>query len=145
MRGELQPGAQSLPGAAHLAGWAPTVLICARDPLLDELYGTLLWNPQVERYLASSLASGLMVAVAARPHLIILDRDLPEAERLITYVRSTPQLFGTAVAVISRDYFPTAEAGLLGAGADAIFRLPATPEWNVRLARLLLANTRLGP
>ena len=98
----------------------------------------------MERHLAYDLASALTVAIAARPDLVALDRDLPGAERLVAYVRSAPRLAAAAVAIISRGYRPTIEAALLEAGADAILRLPVTAAWNARLSRLVLASALFG-
>jgi DNA-binding response OmpR family regulator len=116
---------------------APVVLICAPNPLADELFDTLLWRTGVERHVASDVDGALLFAVAARPDLVVVDRNLPEAERLVSFIRHDPRLSRTAVAVLSHGARDAGEIGLIAAGADVVLRLPVTPDWDARLHRLL--------
>jgi CheY-like chemotaxis protein len=116
---------------------APVVLICAPNPLADELFETLLWRTGVERHVASDVDGALLFAVAARPDLVVVDRNLPEAERLVNFIRHDPRLSGAAVAVLSHGARDACETGLIAAGADVVLRLPVSPGWDARLRRLL--------
>ena len=117
----------------------PVILICAPDPLTDELHDTLLWRDGIERHVASSFPEALSKAVAARPDLVVVDRDLPEARRLVEDLRTVGKF---AVAIVARGDFEPDEVGLLEAGAYAILRLPAGPEWDERVARLMQVAQR---
>lgn len=118
------------------------VLICAADPLTDELHGTLLWRQEIERHVATHYAHALTIAVAARPDLVVVDRDLPAAERLVRSLRSDPTTRAVSIAVMARGPHDDSELRLLEAGANAVLRLPAGPEWDERLAPLLSVAPR---
>ena len=114
------------------------VLICTHAPTLDaDLGGTLLFRQDVERRVFAKQDEARMFAVAARPQVVVVDRDLPWAGRFIAALREDPSTRGLSVVVMARGDFDSGEVDLLEAGANAILRLPAGPEWNERLERLM--------
>ena len=114
------------------------VLICSHaEDLKADLGGTLLWRDDMERQVAAKMEEAQMLAVAARPRLVVIDRDLPWAVRIVTALREDPSTRALSVVVIARGDFDAAEVELLECGANAILRLPAGPEWNQRLQRLM--------
>lgn len=120
----------------------PVVLICAPDPLSDALHDTILWRQDIERHVASRFEDALTIAVAARPHLVVVDRDLPRALRLVENLRHDPATRGVSIVVAARGDFEPAELGFLQAGANAILRLPAGPDWDDRLSQLMQVSAR---
>jgi DNA-binding response OmpR family regulator len=120
----------------------PAVLICAPDPLTDELHGTLLWREGVERHVATRFSDALTVAVAARPQLVVVDRDFPDSEKLVASLREDRSTRGASIVVIARGDFQAREIHLLEAGANAILRLPVTEAWDERLSGLLKVAQR---
>jgi CheY-like chemotaxis protein len=78
-----------------------------------------------------------MMAVAARPDIVIVDRELPRSGRLVAALREDPSTRGLSIVVAARGDFDPSEVELLEAGANAILRLPAGPEWDERLPRLM--------
>jgi hypothetical protein len=114
------------------------VLICSHAAdLKADLGETLLWRHDVERHVVSKMEEARMLAVAARPRLVVIDRDLPWAARAVSALREDPSTRGLSVVVMARGDFDAAEVELLECGANAILRLPAGPEWNDRLQRLM--------
>lgn len=114
------------------------VLICSHaEGLETDLGSTLLWRQDVERQVATRMEEVLMLAVAARPRVVVVDRDLPWAGRVLAALRENPSTRGLSLVVMARGDFDPAEVELLEAGANAILRLPAGPEWNQRLERLM--------
>lgn len=120
----------------------PSILICAPDPLADDLHGTLLWRDGNERHLAASFEDALVIAVAARPDLIVVDRDLPRVLRLVEDLRRDPQTRRSSIAVAARGELNDIELQLLQAGANAVIRVPAGPEWDDRLGELMRVPAR---
>jgi CheY-like chemotaxis protein len=119
----------------------PSVLICAPEPLTDELIGTLIWRQDVERHLANRLQDAIVMAVSSRPDLVVVDSVLLQADRLVGDLRLEATTASVSIVVIARDGAHSAE-GFLAAGADAILQLPAGPEWDERLSPLLFVPTR---
>ena len=115
----------------------PVVLICSQAELEGDLGHTLLWREGVERHVASRLEDARMMAVAAKPDIVIVDRELPRSDKLVAALREDPSTRGLSIVVAARGDFDPAEVELLEAGANAILRLPAGPEWDERLPRLL--------
>ena len=114
------------------------MLICSHaEDLQADLGGTLLWRHDIERQVAIKMDDARVIAVAAKPRLVVVDRDLPWAGRFLTALREDPSTRGLSMVVIARGDFDPAEVELLEAGANAILRLPATAEWNARLERLM--------
>jgi DNA-binding response OmpR family regulator len=120
----------------------PAVLICSHGDVEKDLAGTLLWRDDMERKVVIKMDEALMLAVAAKPRLVVIDRDLPWAARVVTALREDASTRGLSVVVIARGDFDPAEVELLECGANAILRLPASPEWNERLQRLLAVPAR---
>ena len=118
------------------------LLICAPDPSADELHQTLLWREGLERYTASRVEEALPTAVAVRPHLVVVDRELPGAVRLIQDLRQEPSTRHASIAVLTRGPFELDEVDFLEAGANDILRLPVGPDWDRRLGRLLTVPPR---
>ncbi len=115
----------------------PAVLVCSHGDVKKDLGGTLLWRDDIERQVVIKMDEALLLAVAAKPRLVVIDRDLPWAERAIAALRADPATRGLSLVVMARGDFDPAEVELLEAGANAILRLPAGPEWNERLQRLM--------
>jgi CheY-like chemotaxis protein len=117
----------------------PVVLIVAAGPLADELHHTLLGRTGVELRSATTRKAALALAVAVRPALALVDRDLPRARHLVKELRETCRL---SIAVVARGDFDPEEQELLEAGANAVLRLPADADWDERLARLIAVAPR---
>lgn len=120
----------------------PIALICSQAELEGELGHTLLWRAGMERHVATRLEDAQMMAVAARPDIVVVDRELPRSDRLVAALRDDPATRGVSIVVAARGDFDPAEVELLEAGANAILRLPAGPEWDERLPRLLNVPVR---
>jgi DNA-binding response OmpR family regulator len=120
----------------------PTVLFCSTSDLEGDLGQTFLWREDIERHLAGRLEEARTLALAARPHMIVVDRDLPRAGDLITGLRQDPATRPLSIVVLGRGDFDPAELELMEAGANAIFRLPAGPEWDERLIKLIRVPAR---
>ena len=120
----------------------PVALICTQADLEPELGHTLLWRAGVERHLAGRLEDARMMAVAARPDIVVVDRELPRSDKLVAALREDPTTRGLSIVVAARGDFDPSEVELLEAGANAILRLPAGPEWDERLPRLMDVPTR---
>jgi len=119
------------------------VLICTHAPTIDaDLGGTLLFRHDVERRVFAKQDEARMFAVAARPQVVVVDRDLPWAGRFIAALREDASTRGLSVVVMARGDFDAGEVELLEAGANAILRLPAGEEWNERLQRLMAVPAR---
>ena len=119
-----------------------SVLLCSTADLQEDLGTTFLWRDDIERHLAVRLEDARTLAVAARPQMVVVDRDLPQAGDLIAGLRQDPATRPLSIVILGRGDFDPAEVALLEAGANAIVRLPAGPEWDDRLVRLLAVPMR---
>jgi len=117
-------------------------LLCSQTPLDAELGHTLLWRGDVERVSASRLEEARMMAVAAKPDLVLVDRDLPWCERLVLGLREDAKTRGVSIAILARGDLDPAEVVLLEAGANAILRLPPGADWDERLHGLMNVPAR---
>jgi DNA-binding response OmpR family regulator len=120
----------------------PVVLVCTPSPMDRTLVPTILQRDGVERHHVGRLEEALTMAVASRPDLVLIDRELPRAGDLVSALRREPATRGCSVAVLAPGDFEPSEIELLEAGANAILRLPASPEWDERLIRLLSVPMR---
>jgi CheY-like chemotaxis protein len=120
----------------------PVALLCSHASLDQELGHTLLWRGDVERVLVAKPEEARMMAVAAKPDLVLVDRDLPWCERFVNSLREDPATRGLSIAVLARGDMDPAEVGLLEAGANAILRVPPGDDWDQRLHDLLHVPAR---
>ena len=112
-------------------------LICSQENLQLELGDTVLWLAGIERHVARGLEEARTMAVAARPAIVVVDRDLPRADELIAALREDPGTSRVSIAIVARGDLDPAELALLQAGANEILRLPPGPDFDERLVRLL--------
>jgi DNA-binding response OmpR family regulator len=117
-------------------------LICAEADLAPDLAATVLGREGTERLQATSFEQARMMAVAARPELVLVDRNLPRAAALVSALRRDDATRGASIAVLSGGEFDAVELELLDAGANAVLRRPAGPEWDERLNGLLAVPVR---
>lgn len=120
----------------------PAVLICSPVSLDDGLRSTCLWRDGTLRHHARSADEARTLVRAARPRLVVVDRDLPGAVALVKGLRHDASMRQLSMAVVVRGQFAPVEVDLLEAGANVILRLPAAPEWDERLTRLLQVPAR---
>src|SRR5262245_40890487 len=78
-----------------------------------------------------------MMALAARPSIVVVDRDLPWAGRLVAALREESSTRSLSIVVVARGDFDPAEVELLESGANAILRLPFDEDSDRRLERLV--------
>lgn len=117
-------------------------LICSENDLQTELADTVLGRGGFEHHTARRLEDARLLALAARPAIVMVDRDLPRADQLVAALREDRSTRGLSIAIVARGDFDEAELGLLEAGANAILRLPAGPDWDNRLNRLMAIPQR---
>jgi CheY-like chemotaxis protein len=115
----------------------PVVLICTASSLDDELGGTVLSRGDVIRHSVSRAEDVLPRALEVKPDIILLDRDMPEADRVVLALRKEAATRRASVVVMARGELDPLEVELLEAGANAILRLPVSPDWDERLDRLM--------
>jgi hypothetical protein len=118
------------------------ILICAPDPLTDDLHDTVIWREGNERHVAATFEEAYVLAVAVHPDLIVVERDLPRALRLIEDLRRDAATRAVSIAVAARGDLLDLELQLLQAGANALIRLPAGQEWDERLSHLMRVPPR---
>jgi len=119
-----------------------SALICTHSELEKDLGHTMLWRQDVERHVVTRLEEARMMALASRPSIVVVDRDLPWAGRLVTALREDPSTRGLSIVVIARGDFDPGEVELLESGANAILRLPLEFESDERLERLVNVPVR---
>jgi hypothetical protein len=95
----------------------------------------------MERHLTSRLEVAQNLALG-RLDIALIDRDLHWAERFVKDLRSGRATRRLSIAVLARGDFDPAELALIQAGANSVLRLPADPEWDKRLARLVQVAVR---
>jgi hypothetical protein len=96
----------------------------------------------MDRHMAGRLEDARMMALAAKPEVILIDRDLPRAEKLVVALREDPSTRRMSLVIFARGDFDPGEVAFLEAGANAILRLPAGPDWDERLTRLFHVPVR---
>lgn len=117
-------------------------LICSQADLEPELGQTLLWRRDIDRHVALRLEDARVMALAARPAVELVDRDLPRAAKLVAQLREDPATRPVSIAILARGDFKPVEIELLEAGANAILRIPPEPGWDDRLVPLLRVPIR---
>jgi CheY-like chemotaxis protein len=120
----------------------PVALLCTHATLDRDLGHTLLWRGEVERVVVAKPEEARVMAVAAKPDLVIVDRDLPWCERFVTGLREDPSTRSLSIAILARGDLEASEVGLLEAGANAILRVPPGDDWDRRLHELLSVPAR---
>jgi hypothetical protein len=106
-----------------------------------DLGQTLLWRRDVQRRVVTALGAA-HAAIRERPSLAVLERDVSWAADFIRQVREDDATKATSIAVYAPGEMDPVEMELLSSGANAVLRLPATREWDKRLARLLQVPPR---
>ena len=117
-------------------------LVCSHAPLENELKAVSFFRGDVECVAAHRVQEARVMAIAARPDLVVVDRDLPGADELITSLRDEPSTRRVPIVVIARGDFSVEDVSLLSAGANAVLRLPPSPEWDSRIEEILDVPTR---
>ena len=117
-------------------------LICSQKDLEGELGQTLLWRAGFDRYRTSGIEEARRLAGSNKPDVVVVDRDLPSAAKLVASLRESLASRHVSIVVVARGDFDALEVELLEAGANAIFRLPPGPDWDDRLERLIKVPTR---
>jgi hypothetical protein len=117
-------------------------LICTEVDLDEVLAETMLWRDSVERRYARAFEEAAESASNLQPGLVLIDRDVSWAERLVRNLRQDLQTRRLSIAVLARGDFDPSEVDLLEAGANAILRLPPGPGWDDRVTRLIQVPTR---
>lgn len=121
----------------------PAVLFVTPKPLnLEEIQQTVLGRMGVEHYTAQGFDEARMMALMARPELILIDRDMPCAEELVLQLRADEATRDLSLAVFARGDFEPSEVALLEAGANAVLRLPVDEDWDQRLIKLMSVPLR---
>jgi hypothetical protein len=115
----------------------PTVLICGPDRLMDDLRGTMIARDGIDRIHVHGFQQAIGMALAARPELVVVDRDLPMAGQLVENIREERVTRNSSIVVAARGELDPAELHLIEVGANALLRLPSGPDADGRLARLM--------
>jgi len=118
------------------------ILICSEAALLDDLSETPLGRRDLELRAAVSLEEAQSLVIHQRPSLIVVDRDLKWARRLIALVREEARMRDVSIVVAARGASSYVEKDLLADGADVILRLPGNTAWDDHIDRLLNLSTR---
>src|SRR6188508_3197554 len=100
----------------------PTALICSPSPLEAELSETAVWRDELTRHVVRTADEALKKAVEVKPQIVLVDRDMPGADRIVAAVRRDPQTRRASIVVIARGDMDPIEVDLLEAGANAILR-----------------------
>jgi DNA-binding response OmpR family regulator len=119
-----------------------SALICTQQDLESDLADTPLWRSDVERHIATKPDEARMLAVAARPRIVVVDSALPWAGRFVASLREDPDTRAISIVALARGDFDPSEVELLEAGANGILRLPLGADGSERLERLMNVPVR---
>ena len=115
----------------------PSVLICCGS-IGRELPRTVLWRNDMERRVAHNREEALDLAGSSHFDLGVVVDDIGSPGLLIRDLRSGPSTRSLSIAVVmTHADFQPADLDLIDAGANAILRPPAGPEWDHRLGSLM--------
>lgn len=123
----------------------PVALICSPVDLQPELGHTVLWRGDFERRVAKGIDEAKAILRDGKPDVVLIDRDLPQANRLLLAIREDPTTQSLPALILARGPFSHRELDLKEVGANAVLRLPAGPDWDERLARLIEVPGRKDP
>jgi len=112
------------------------VIVCLDDPIADGVDTTLLWRSGIDVRHLRSLADAQSAVLTDGASLVIIDRDDAQAETFVRRLRADERTRAVSIVVAARGDLRPQELQLLDAGANAVLRLPAGPEWDARLSRL---------
>jgi CheY-like chemotaxis protein len=121
---------------------ARVALICSPSPLEAELAETAIFSESIERHVVRTAEEALKKAGEITPSLVVVDRDMEGADRIVRTLRRGDKTRRASLVVIARGELDSVEVELLEAGANAILRLPATADWDERLERLIEVPVR---
>jgi hypothetical protein len=119
-----------------------SALICTHADLETDLGQTMLWREDVDRHVVGRLEDARTMAVAARPSIVVVDRDLPWASRLVAALREDASTRRLSIVIVARGDFDPGEIELLELGANAVLRLPVDGGGDARLERLVRVPVR---
>jgi CheY-like chemotaxis protein len=121
----------------------PMILICDDEPHLRELMRVSL-DRRYEFAEASDSAEALEVAGRVRPDLVLLDVMMPGGSglALIERLRSSPDLAGVRVVVVSAFVSEHDRRAAREAGADGFVGKPFDPDELASVVEELLAASR---
>jgi CheY-like chemotaxis protein len=123
----------------------PSTLLCStveRDTLSAELADTLVFRGDISRVFVDTASEADEAIAKEKPDLIIVDRDFEDAVALVLRLRGNPETRRISIVALARGDFGPVEVALLDAGVNAVLRLPATADWDERLARLIAVPVR---
>jgi CheY-like chemotaxis protein len=117
-------------------------LICSTSFLEDELKDTAVGRDGITRHTARTAEEALQQTAELHPDVVLIDRDMAEAYRVVHSLRRDDRTRKVSIVVVARGELDSVEVDLLEAGANAILRLPISPEWDERLERLMTVPVR---
>src|SRR5687767_5542159 len=117
-------------------------LICSPLSMEEDLSTTTIWREGVERHTALTADEAIRRAGEMQVNIVLIDRDMTGADRVVAALRRDVRTRRTSIVIIARGELDPIEVELLEAGANAILRLPAGPEWEERLERLIQVPVR---
>jgi DNA-binding response OmpR family regulator len=118
------------------------VLVCSEKDWRPDLAPTLIGRQGIEVYRVEKFADAKLVGSSLGAQLVLVDRDLPDSKGFIEQLRKDPAMQKRSIGVLARGAMEDTELDLLGAGANAVFRVPPDADWDARLARLLKVPQR---
>jgi CheY-like chemotaxis protein len=113
------------------------VLLCSERDLRSDLVETLIGRQGIEVYRVKKFADARLVGSSLGVQVILVDRELPDAEGFIQHLRREPATRARSIAVLTRGSSQDSDRKLLAAGANAVFRLPPDEGWDERFLKLL--------
>jgi hypothetical protein len=120
----------------------PDIVICAGPNVVRSLEASPVYRDGFARHVVATAEAGIVTAARVKARLVVIERDLPRAEVLVTQLRNRDETRQCAIAIVSPGEISAEDLGLLSAGANAVLRLPPGPEWDSRIEELLDVRTR---
>jgi PilZ domain len=118
-----------------------TVLICASPDLEGDLSHTLFWRDDLERYVAERAEEARMLALVTEPHAVVVERDLPGAQQLISALKTASLPHPVSIVALRRVAVEIPDEEL-SSTVDVVLSLPPGPEWDNCLDKVLELPTR---
>ncbi len=118
------------------------VVICSEERLDELLEETVLWRNGVDRFKAASADRAAELVREAQPDLLVVHRDISGSVDLVRRLRRAPESRKLSMVVVAPEDFNPLDVELLEVGANAILRMPPSPEWDERLTRLMSVPMR---